>query len=229
MLSKRAAVVVAQRALAEYLKGFSIVSDTLVKDGVSRYDSVRTAVSASIRNAQVVFQDYDADRDTAVAIIKLGLHGPDGFATELYKSFAENKNLRREATAIDGKPARKFKGPAEGLSERYDGLIVDASGLDFKPALFNRVLTGSDELIYDPTKLSQQNLAAYGSGKYTDSVDGARDALRSRGVKNPLVVKAVDIANGSDIRVEDDDAVKIFSANQRGKFLAAAKVAFVVN
>jgi len=229
MQAKEAAVAVAQQALAQYLNGFSIVSDKLVKDGMMRYHSIRTAVSATLRNVQVVYQAYDAEQDKAIAIVKLGLHGPDGFATELYKSLAQNKGFQKQAYLVDGKPAKKFAGPAEKVSGHYDGLIIDASGLNLKPALFNRILTASDELLYDPTRLSQQNLAAYGSGKYADSVENARLALQSRGVKEPLVIKAVDVANGSDLRVDEDDAVQIFSANQKGKFLTAAKVAFVVN
>ncbi|HJV34135.1 MAG TPA: hypothetical protein VJ604_03650, partial [Geomonas sp.] len=157
------------------------------------------------------------------------LHGPDGFATELYRSLYKDKKFQQQASLIDGKPAKKFAGPAERMSEQYDGLIVDASGLNLKPALYNRILTSSDELLYDPTKFSQHSLETFGSGKYVDSVDNARLALQSRGVKSPLVIKATDVANGSDIRVDDDDAIQIFSANQKGKFLTSAKVAFVVN
>ena len=84
-MAKRAAVVVAQRSLAEYMNGFAIVGDTLVKDGVAQYDVIRSAVAGFIKGMQIVFQDYSPEKDTAIAIIKVGMHGPDGFATSVYK------------------------------------------------------------------------------------------------------------------------------------------------
>ena len=71
-MAKRAAVVVAQRSLAEYINGFAIVGDTLVKDGVAQYDVIRSAVAGFIKGVQVVFQDYSPEKDTAIAIIKVG-------------------------------------------------------------------------------------------------------------------------------------------------------------
>ena len=47
-------------------------------------------------------------------------------------------------------------------------------------------------------------------------------------MKNPLIVKAAGTSNPTDLQVTDDDAVKIFSADQKAGFLADAKVAFVL-
>lgn len=53
-MAKRAAVVVAQRSLAEYINGFAIVGDTLVKDGVAQYDVIRSAVAGFIKGVLMV-------------------------------------------------------------------------------------------------------------------------------------------------------------------------------
>ncbi|MDP3049417.1 MAG: hypothetical protein Q8N12_08340, partial [Thermodesulfovibrionales bacterium] len=93
-MAKRAAVVVAQRSLAEYINGFAIVGDTLVVDGMAKYDVIRSAVAGFIKGVQVVFQDYSPEKDTAIAIIKVGMHGPDGFASSLYKKmFVTEKKM----------------------------------------------------------------------------------------------------------------------------------------
>jgi hypothetical protein len=42
------------------------------------------------------------------------------------------------------------------------------------------------------------------------------------------VIKASGTTTVADLQVSDDDAVMIYSANQKGNFLAAAKVAFVL-
>ena len=59
-------------------------------------------------------------------------------------------------------------------------------------------------------------------------MDKAKAALEKRGVTNPIIVTAASAVGSSDLQVSDDDAVKIFSANQKGNFMGSAKVAFVL-
>jgi len=189
-MAKRAAVVTAQRALVEYLEGFALVGDTLVKDGMAQYDVIRSAVSGFVKGSQVVFQGFSNDK--AIAMIKLGLHGPKGFASAIYEKMSSDSKFK-EALKTDKKP---FKAQAVKLDEAYDGLIIDAT--------------------------------EQGCGEYTNSIDKAKAALATRGVKNPLVIKASGATTVADLQVTDEDAVMIYSANQKGSFMAAAKVAFVL-
>lgn len=228
MMAKRAAVVSAQRSLAEYLQGFAIVGDTLVKDGMAQYDVIRSSVAGYVKGAQVVIQEYSKDKDMAVAIIKLGMHGPKGFASTMYDKMLKDPKIKKSLTELDGKPAPPYKHKPETLSEKYDGLIIDASAQTFKPALINRIFTPKGELLYDPSKISQKVLVEQGCGEYTNSVDKAKAALEKRGVTNPIVVVADSAVGSSDLQVSDEDAVKIFSANQKGNFMSSAKVAFVL-
>jgi hypothetical protein len=226
--AKRAAVVVAQRAVAEYLDGFVLVGDTLVKDGVQQYDVIRSAVTGTVKGASVVVQDYSKEKDTAIAIVKLGMHGPKGFASVIYEKMLKDPELKKALTEVDGKEAPKYKHKVEPVPESYDGLIIDATEQNFKPALINRIFSTKNELLYDPSKVSQKVLVEQGCGEYTNSVDKAKAALESRGIKNPLILKAVGTVSAADLQVSDQDAVTIFSANQKGNFLAGAKVAFVL-
>lgn len=228
MMAKRAAVVTAQRALAEYLNGFAIVGDTLVKDGMAQYDIVRSSVAGFVKGAQVVQQEYSKEKDMAIAVIKLGLHGPKGFASMMYDKMLKDPALKKTLTEVDGKPAPAFKAKPEPLPEKFDGLIIDATAQDFRPALINRIFSTKGELLYDPSKISQKVLVEQGCGEYTNNVDKAKAALDKRGVKNPLVVSASGAINPSDLQVSDEDAVKVFSANQQGNFFSNAKVAFVL-
>jgi hypothetical protein len=43
-----------------------------------------------------------------------------------------------------------------------------------------------------------------------------------------MVVKAAGVSGPTDLQVSDDDALKIFSANQKTDFLAGARIAFVL-
>ncbi|HXC93223.1 MAG TPA: hypothetical protein VN652_04385 [Geobacteraceae bacterium] len=228
IMAKRAAVVTAQRALVEYLEGFALVGDTLVKDGMAQYDVIRSSVAGYVKGAQVVVQEYSKEKDMAVAIIKLGMHGPKGFASTMYDKMMKDPEIKKSLIELDGKPAPAFEHKTETLSEKYDGLIIDASAQNFRPALINRIFTPKGELLYDPSKISQKVLVEQGCGEYTNSVDKAKAALEKRGVTNALVVTAAGAVGSSDLQVSDGDAVKIFSANQKGNFMSSAKVAFVL-
>jgi len=288
MMAKRAAVVMAQRAVAEYLEGFAIVGDTLVKDCMVQSDALRQSVSAFVKGVQVIFQDYSKEKDTAIAIVKIGLHGPKGYGSLIYGKMMADPQLKKSLTEIDGKQAPQFTPPAtppteepakaetpkaetpkaetpkaetpkaetpkaetpkaeapkaeapkaetpkaetpkvEPAPEQFDGLIIDATEQNFQPALINRIFSTKGEILYDPSKVSQKVLVEQGCGEYTNSVDKAKAALGSRGVKNPLIVKASGAATRSDLQVPDDVAATIFTANRQGDFLAGAKVAFVL-
>lgn len=228
MLTKRAAVVVAQRAVAEYMNGFTIVGDTLVKDGVLQYDTIRSAVSGLVKGTQIVVEEYNKEKDTAVAILKVGMHGPKGFASVMYDKILGDPQLKKSLTELNGKPAPVFKPEVIPPADNYDGLIIDATEQNFRPALINRIFSSKSELLYDPSKVSQKILVEQGCGEYTNTVEKAKAALESRGIKNPLVVKASGTISASDLQVADADAATIFAANQKGNFLAGAKVAFVL-
>ena len=224
MMAKEAAKVMAQKALTEYLEGFALVGESSVKDGMAQSSIVRTAVAGFVKGMQVVYQEYNAKEDTAVTLVKIGLHGPKGFASAIYDKMNKDPQLKKEL-ATD-KPV--FRAAAVSLDQAYDGLIIDAKEQAFRPALINRVFSLKGEVLYDPAKVSQKILIEQGCGEYTNSVEKAKAALESRGVKHPLVIKASGTMNPSDLQVTDEDAVTIFSANQKGNFMAGAKVAFVL-
>ncbi|MGD0229031.1 MAG: hypothetical protein ABSC19_01575 [Syntrophorhabdales bacterium] len=225
LTAERAATVIAYRELAEMLHGVSVAGDTLVKGASEQYDVVRTAVSGFIRGAEVIHKEYNEQEGVALVILKVGRKGPSGFGTVLYQKILGDPAVKREI--IEERPAFRASRPAVPEA-MYDGLIVDAVGQSFRPALINRILTVKGEMLYDPSKVSQKILVERGCGEYTNSVDKARAALESRGVRNALVVKASGTSGSTDLVVSDDDAVRIFSADQKGRFIAEAKVAFVL-
>lgn len=224
LTAERSATVLAYRQLAEFLEGVAVVGDTLVKDAELQYDVVRTAVTGIVKGAQVVYKEYNEQEGTALVIVKLGMTGPRSFGSVLYEKIVGDPKIKKEII----KPEPEFKTKPQKLDEKYDGLIIDATEQNFRPALINRIFTPKGEVLYDPSKISQKVLVEQGCGEYTNSIDKAKAALEKRGVKNPLIVKAVGTVSPSDLQVSDEDAVKIFSANQKTGFLAGAKVAFVL-
>jgi hypothetical protein len=223
-MAKVAATVVAQKALADYLEGFALVGNTVVRDRVTESQVINTAVSAFIQGAEPVYEDYDKDQDKAVVILKIGLHGPMSFGALMYDRLMNDPKSRKSLES--GKP--EFNAKPAPLEINYDGLIVDATEQSFQPALINRIFTEKGSILYDPAKMKQQFLIEQGCGDYASSVDRAKSALAVKGVKNPLVVKASGSLSRADLQISEDDALTVFSANQQNGFLTGAKVAFVV-
>ncbi|MBI5195787.1 MAG: hypothetical protein HZA10_05660 [Nitrospirae bacterium] len=225
LTAERAATTLAYRQLAEILEGVAVVGDTLVKDAELQYDVVRVAVSGFVKGARVVQKEYNEKEESALVIMKIGMTGPGSFADALYSKILK-PDVKKEL--VEPESAPKFQPKPVPVEEKYDGLIIDATEQNFRPALINRIFTPKGEILYDPSKISQKVLVEQGCGEYTNSTDKAKAALGTREVKNPLIVKASGTVSPSDLQVSDDDAVKIFSANQKAGFLAGAKVAFVL-
>lgn len=224
LTAERAATALAYRQLAEILEGVAVVGDTLVKDAELQYDVVRTAVAGFVKGAQIVYKEWNPQEESALVIIKVGMSGPKGFGSLLYEKILGEPKIKKEII----EPQPQFKPKPVTIEEKYDGLIIDATEVNFRPALINRIFTSKGEIIYDPSKISQKVLVEQGCGEYTNSIEKAKAALEKRGVKNPLIIKASGTINPSDLQVSDEDAVKIYSANQKANFFASAKVAFVL-
>lgn len=224
LTAERAATTLAYRQLAEILEGVAVVGDTLVKDAELQYDVVRTAVTGFVKGAQIVYKDYDPQQEVALVIVKVGMSGPHGFGSLMYEKILGDPKIKKQV--IQPQPSAKIKPVA--VEEKYDGLIIDATEVNFRPALINRIFTSKGEVLYDPSKISQKVLVEQGCGEYTNSIEKAKAALEKRGVKNPLIVKATATVTPSDVQISDEDAVKIYSANQKTNFFASAKVAFVL-
>lgn len=223
----QAAKALAYRDLAAFLEGVAVVGDTLVKDAELQYDIVRAAVAGVVKGAQVVHQEFNDQEGSALVMLKIGVNGPRGFAHTMYEKM-QLGDPKTKKPIVEIAPAPVYKSRPVPLEERFDGLIIDATEQNFRPALINRIFTPKGDVIYDPSKISQKVLVEQGCGEYTNSVDKAKAALESRGVKNPLIVKATGTVSSSDLQISDDDAVRIYSANQKATFLAGAKVAFVL-
>jgi hypothetical protein len=201
-----------------------MVGATLVKDGMVLDDLIVSAVAGFVKGSQVAIQEYNKETDTAIAVIKLGMHGPKGFASSFYEKMTSDPKLK-DALNTDKKSFTVEPAKLDGI---YDGLIIDATEQNFRPALINRIFSATGDVLYDPAKISQKVLVEQGCGEYTNSIGKAKAALATRGVTNALVIKAFGATSAADLQVTDIDAVTIFSANQKGNFMAAAKVAFVL-
>ncbi|MDD2366140.1 MAG: hypothetical protein PHN84_08255 [Desulfuromonadaceae bacterium] len=244
-----AAKVVAQRHLAEMISGVAIVSETTVQDSELVSDTIKSAVTGLVKGAHIVVQEWNEAEETALVVMKIGTKGPRSISATMYEKILDEPTIKKElnqpvyvpppveptptkpapvATAETPKADPTTKQKEVVNAAPYDGLIVDATEENFQPALINRIFSMAGEVLYDPAKISQKVLIEQGCGEYTNNIDKAKAALGTRGVSNPLVLKASGIQSKSDLKVSDADAAKIYAANQSTGFIAKAQVAFVL-
>ena len=223
----RAAEVVAQRALAEMLKGVSIVGETMVRDAELESDVIKSSVGTFIKGFVPVLKEWNAREETAIVILKVGMTGPKSFGALMYENMLKEPKIQKVLDVPVFVPPADVAPPMPS-SQPYDGLIIDATAYAFRPALINRIFNPNGEVLYDPAKISQKVLVEQGCGEYTNTVDKARAALGKRGVRNPLIVRASGTVSASDLQVSKDVSLQIFTANQGTGFMADARVAFVL-
>jgi hypothetical protein len=119
--------------------------------------------------------------------------------------------------------------PAFVTEDRYTGLIVDASGLGFVPALAPRLLTAdAGGQVFgiadvDPLALERRGVVAY-----RDSLSAAR--IDPRVGAHPLVVRALGVSGQrqGDLLVSGRDAERIRSLDRQARVLSDAAVIVVV-
>lgn len=146
--------------------------------------------------------------------------------------------LGRTACPCCGQPWPEGKEPGPGVrlvpyetgaAPEYTGILIDAKGLEYRPALFPRVVTESgDEVIgadfAKPEQVAQSGLV----GCFTDRTQ----ALTSDRIgSNPLIVRALDVAgtNSCDLVVSHADAARIHGSRSNLELLSRCRVGFLVD
>ncbi|HRH82069.1 MAG TPA: hypothetical protein PLW81_13570 [Thiobacillaceae bacterium] len=231
----RAAEVAAYRRLAEILDGVTVSGQVTVRDCTLSSDLVKAAVNGFVRGARKVYESWNPEEGVATVLMEVGINGANSVTDVMYQQYINAPDGRASLQTVAYKPSETglmmvttSQRPPPSTQASQDGLIIDARDLDFHPALINRIFTRQGESLYDPSKISQKILVEQGAGEYTNTLEKAHAALEARGAKTPLVIKALGLKSPADLLVSDDDAVRIFSADQKINFLASAKVVFVL-
>ncbi|KAA0258136.1 hypothetical protein FHQ18_07000 [Deferribacter autotrophicus] len=217
----RAAKVIAQRDLLEVIQGVTVAGDTTVQNGLLVNDVIRSTVQGFLQGARECGRYYDMTQGVGYVCLEVGTKS---FVTAMF----QDQNAR-QAIFQAVPPAPVFQPQVVPPAPRaYDGLIVDTTGTNFRPALINRILSDKGEILYDPTKIAEDILAQRGCGDYTNEIGKAKAILSERGVNNPLIVKAIGVVKYTDVKISADDATTVFASNQKTNFLEGAKVVFVL-
>ena len=113
--------------------------------------------------------------------------------------------------------------------EIFSGLIVDARGIDAKPAMVPRILDGNGQAVYGPAFVSREFAVQKGMAGYFTAIAEASESARVGA--NPLTVKGLKTAGPgrSDIVISNSDAAALRKVSEHLLFLRKCRVVIVLD
>ncbi len=222
-LSLRAAKADASRRLMAIINEVRVSSAATVKDYLFQNNDLRIRLEGVARGARVVKREYLPE---AVKVtLRLPLHGD--FSRVLISRIPVKKNMEAPVPAVS--PVNQPVGlPAAPPAVVYTGLMIDARGLQARPALLPKVVDESGHEVYGLMTADRKIAVAKGMAGYAGDQAAARSD--SGVANNPLEVKGLKAEGpgGADIVVGNADAQAIRAAGNMS-FLKKCRVMIVLD
>lgn len=251
MMSRRAALVDAQRNLLEITNGVRITSGTTVENMMVTSDKVGTRVKGVLEGAFIVDEKTYEDSGSWVSEVELALC-VNKRAPQCAKAPTLMEALR-EAVLKEASPAPSYtpaSAPASQAaadaattsdanaedtspvandaprqsSNAVTGLIVDVRAHDFTPMLDVRIRTQSGEELYGPAMVNPGE-DWLNWARSIESAVGMTDIIG----ESPMLIPASGLDQKDYVIVSPEHAQRIFRSNENGgDFLRGGNVVFVV-
>lgn len=232
LLARRAAIVDAQRNLAEFVKGTQIDAETTLLNYMTENDTVKTRVSALIQGAAIIKEEAMNDGSYRV-MMSLPLYGAGkSVSAAILPALRENKEPLPPPVVVSPTPEVKEEIQQRAVTGRnYTGVIIDAGGMGLMASFSPVIYDTNGRAVYGIQNINYDKAISQGMVGYAKSV-GAATRL-SRIGSTPLVVKAVQVRGGNNsvnpvnVVVSVEDANKILLANEKSHMLQSGSVVFV--
>ena len=230
-MALRAAKLDAMRNLLEVTKGVRISSTTTVKDYVVESDIIMSQVQGMVKGAQVVHQEYMSD-GTVEVTMQMSLMG--GFAQLILPKEIKQVESIRPIPPVHKEPlppiVKKPSAPApKPVSEVFTGMVIDARGINARPAMAPKILNENGEEVYGSAYVSREFAVQQGMSGYAKDLTAAQS--NPRVTNSPLTVKGLRTEGHgrSDIVISNADASRLRSASEHLAFLKKCRVMIVVD
>jgi len=210
----------AMRQLIEIVNGVTLTSETTMS-GAMVDDVINTKVQGFIRGARPVGQPKYLS-DTSVEMeYSVPMSGISDIILPPVTVPTSNQLANNPAGA-----ASQTTTPQTG---GVTGVIIDARGLNARPAMAPRILDQNGNPIYGPGKYSRKYAVENGVVGYSKTLEAAQKDQRVMG--NPIVVKGVATSgtNKTDITISNADVSKIDLANRNYKVLNDCRVLILID
>ncbi|MBU1184081.1 MAG: LPP20 family lipoprotein [Proteobacteria bacterium] len=217
----RAAQVDAYRNLLEVINGVRVDSTTVIRDFMTESDVINTQVQGMVKGAKVIKQEYMSD-GTVEVTVRMPIAG--NFAAVIIPRIMEKKQVQPPPAG----PAAPAPAPAPG-GEVFTGLVVDARGIQARPAMSPRIIDENGREIYGSMNVEREYAVQQGMSGYARDLTAAQS--NTRVTNNPLSVKGLKTegAGRSDIVIAKADAEKILAAGDNLSFLKKCRVMIVLD
>ncbi|MFA5285330.1 MAG: hypothetical protein WC347_07025 [Smithellaceae bacterium] len=230
-MALRAAKVDAYRNLLEITKGVQVDARTTIKDFTVESDIINTQVEGMVKGALIVDQQYMSDGTVEVKL-RMPLYG------ELSKimiplSIQKRKEVPPPPVAAPAPPpAPAVTAPAPPpppVGVTYTGLVVDARGIQARPAMSPRIYDEDGKEVYGSANVDREYAVQQGMSGYARDLTAAQS--NQRVTANPITVKG--LRNGgagrSDVVISNADAQQIRASAENASFMKKCRVMIVLD
>lgn len=237
-MARRAAVVAAQRNLLEITKGVQVDSATSVKDFMVESDVINTKVEGLVKGAQVVKTDYMSD-GTVEVTLRMPLYGGVLAQTIMPLAIAKPPAPPEPAPAAPAPvvpevpapvaPAPLVTAPAAPAPSAYTGMVVDARGIQARPAMSPKVFDEDGKEVYGSANVDREYAVQQGMSGYARDLNAAQS--NQRVTANPVTIKALRTSGPgkSDLIISNADAQQIRASAENMTFMKKCRVMVVLD
>jgi hypothetical protein len=206
----------AYRKLLEAVKGVQVDSNTTVENFMITSDVINAKVSGFIQGATVMNTAYQSDGSVEVTI-----------GMKLTGALADALLPKGPATMPAAVPPSA--GAAVTPGQIYTGLIVDARGLNIKPAMAPKILNEDGKEVYGSAYINRDWAVREGMVGYLKDPVAAQ--ANPRVTDKPLMVKALKVSGDGrvDMVISNADAASLQSASENLNMLQKCRVIVLVD
>jgi hypothetical protein len=220
-MALRAAQVDAYRNMLEVVNGVRVDSTTTIRDFTVESDIINTQVQGLVKGAKTMKQEYLSD-GTVEVTVRMPLSG--NFASVIVPRILEKK----QAAPMPAAPQAPAATPASG-GEVFTGLVVDARGIQARPAMSPRIIDEKGQEVYGSMNVDREYAVQQGMSGYARDLTAAQS--NARVTNSPVSVKGLKTegAGRSDIVIANADAEKIRASGDNQSFLKKCRVMIVLD
>lgn len=229
-MALRAAQLVAYRNLLEVISGVRIDSTTVVRDSMVESDLIRSQVNGMVKGTQVVKKEYLSD-GTVEVTVAMSLRG--GFSQLILPKDIQQMPEIKTIPPAPPTPAQESmtQEPMTSMPTPsvYTGLVVDAHGIEARPAMSPKILDENGQEVYGSGYVSREYAVQQGMTGYAKDLATAQ--ANPRVTNEPLTVKGLrtEGPGKANLVISNADAAKIRSASENLSFLKKCRVVIVLD
>jgi hypothetical protein len=216
LLARRAAQSVAYRNLLEAFKAIRVDSLTMVSNYVTTKDEIEVRISGMLQGVKEI-NSRELQQGGYEVTLQMKLTG------EASAAFAPKDAPAPKRLVQDIPPSAR---PRQGGP--YTGLVVDARGMEVRPALVPRILTEDGQEAYSQSYVLAKYRQNQGTAYVSDPVEAK---THPKVTDNPLYVKALRPAGNShtDLVISNAAAQTIHGVKDHFEFLEKGQVIVVID